>query len=90
MTEDRRGDPELRYKLVELGAGSLSSMLSALKEGDEGAAHYFKGGFQALKEAAFSLFGTEPDKFRSQCMFESVCRQFGDETGDAPVQKQHP
>jgi hypothetical protein len=64
---------ELSYRLVELGADMLTSMLSELKAKDFEAAHYYKGGFQALKEAASSLFGIEPDCFRSQCMFEITC-----------------
>ena len=81
MPNEMTGDHELMYKLVELGADKLASMLSELEAGNDDAAHYDKGGFQALKEAAFSLFGIGSAEFRSQCMFESTCRRLGGQTG---------
>ena len=63
----------LYEKLVELGADKLVAMFDALVDeanhNDEGgASHYFKGGFQALKEAAALLFSKDPDDFRYECM----------------------
>jgi len=57
-------------RLVGLGAEMLGSMLSELKAENYEAAHYYKGGFQALKEAALSLFGIQPDDFRVLCLDE--------------------
>jgi hypothetical protein len=73
-------DHELSCRLVELGADKLGSMLSQHKAKNYEAAHYYKGGFQALKEAASSLFGIESDSFRSQCMFEITCCQLDAKT----------
>ena len=73
---------ELRYRLVELGANKLGSMLSEFKAKNYEAAHYYKGGFQALKEAASSLFGIEPNSFRSQCMFELTCLRLDAQAGN--------
>jgi len=75
-------DHELRYKLVELGANKLGYMLSEHKAKNYEAAHYYKGGFQALKEAASSLFGIEPGSFRSQCMFEVTCLRLDAQAGN--------
>ena len=61
-------DCELSRKLVELGAYRLGPMLSELKAKNYEAAHYFKGGSQALTEAAFSLSGIDSDGFRSRCL----------------------
>ena len=66
---------ELSRKLVELGADKLGSMLSELKAKNYEAAHYYKGGFQALKETAFSLFGIDSDDFRSRCLDEITACQ---------------
>ena len=59
---------ELWHKLVELGADKLGSMLSELSSENYEASHYYKGGFQALKEAASSLFGIDSADFRMQCL----------------------
>jgi len=80
-------DNELSYRLVELGADKLGSMLSEHKAKNYEAAHYYKGGFQALKEAASSLFGIDPDCFRSQCMFEIICLQLDGQPGNICADK---
>ena len=64
---------KLYQRLVELGADALDAMFEALRHETDldenvGESHYFKGGFQALKEAAESLFNTCSDDFRSDCM----------------------
>ena len=74
-------DNELSYRLVELGADKLGSMLSEHNAKNFEAAHYYKGGFQALKEAASYLFGIEPDSFRLQCMIEITSSKLDDQSG---------
>ena len=73
---------ELRFRLVELGAEKLGSMLSELKAKNEEAAHYYKGGFHALKEAADSLFGIDSDAFRAECLFEMSCHKLDSQAGE--------
>jgi hypothetical protein len=75
-------DHELKYKLVELSSNKLSLMLSENKAKNGKADHYNKGGFHALQEAALSLFGIEPDSFRSQCMFELTCLRLDPQAED--------
>jgi len=74
-------DDQLRYRsklidnLVELGADALGSMLAELQAKKHESAHYYKGKFQALKEAAYTLFAIDSGDYRAQCMFvETVCR----------------
>ena len=73
---------ELRYMLVEVGANKLESMLSEHKAKNHEAAHYYEGAFHALKEAASSLFGFDPDSFRSHCMFEVTCLRLDAQAGN--------
>jgi hypothetical protein len=79
----------MRFRLVELGADKLGAMLFEHHAKDYGAAHYYKGGFQALKEAAYSLFGIDSADFCAQCMFEVTCRRLdglpGMQADDDPV-----
>jgi len=73
---------ELRCRLVELGANKLGCMLSERKAQNHEAARYYKGGFQALKEAASSLTGVEPHSFRSQCFLLVTCLILDAQTED--------
>jgi len=73
-------------KLVVLGADKLGSMLSELNAKNDGAAHYYKGGFQALKEVAFDLFGVDSADFRAQCSFiATVIRLDAQAAGRCPA-----
>jgi len=64
-------------RLVELGADKLESMFESLKLKDQEAAHYYKGGFQALKEAAHDIFDMDTDGYRADCITVVNFRQAG-------------
>jgi len=66
-------------KLIGLGSEKLDAHFAYLNHGEHEAAHYYKGAFQALKEAASSLFGIDHSEFRSICIFQ---RDILKETGD--------
>lgn len=58
---------ELIEKLVSLGAEKLEHHLHYLSNRDCEMAQYFKGSFQALKEAAQVLFEIDHVEFRGRC-----------------------
>ena len=55
-------------RLVALGAKTLRDMFEALRCGNHEAAHYYKGGFQALKDTAYSIFDICSADFRADCV----------------------
>ena len=59
---------DLLQELINLGAEKLGAHLDALKRKEHEVAHYFKGSFQSLKEAAQKLFGLDSSEFRALCL----------------------